>query len=157
MTKFAKKKKRFLPTTSPSPFGTKIKAWKKGGHLVPKMVKKNIKILTQLSFFIHNWVITDIQWMIVYWWSVLVHLQAFFIQHFSSNQLDDGANRVAPKKSRLVERSSFATSSPKSGPVRSDRSSQVRQVQSSQTGLVKKVQSQAILEIWELSICKGYL
>jgi hypothetical protein len=48
--------------------------------------------------------------------------------------LDDGANRVAPKKSWLVP-SSSATSSPKVW------SSQIRQVQSGQTGPVKSDRS----------------
>jgi len=145
VVKFAKKKKRFSPTTSPPPFGTKIKAWKKVGHLVPKMVENILKYLTQLRF-IHNWVINrhsmDDSALAV---SAGSPPNLFRPKNFIQ-LIGWWANRVTPKKSWLVP-SSFATSSQKSGPVRSDRSSQVRQV-----CLVKQVQSQAIFEIWELSM-----
>ncbi len=126
MAKFAKKKNAsHQPPPPPLPLEPKSRHEKKGGHLVAKMVKKIFKILTQLRF-IHNWVLTDIQWMM----STGFHLQTFFIQPFSSNLLDDGPTGWPPRKVDwyplpllpLIPKS--LVQSGRTGPVRSDRSSQ---------------------------------
>ncbi len=95
----------------------------------PQNGKKYIKNINSVEVHPHNWVLTDIQWMMTTGSPPNLFHPTLFIQPFGW-----WPNRVAPKKSWLVPFSFCYLSSPKvwssqvrqvqSGPVRPDRSSQ---------------------------------